>query len=65
MTDMLIEFESLDAEDVKHIMNNTWNTDKKRGKLKKADELQKQMPSEVPPPPPKPQIGDKLALDGE
>lgn len=65
MTDMLIEFETLDAEDVKDIMAGKWNVEKKRSKLKKEDELQKQAPAE-PPPPPKPELGNgKLALDGE
>lgn len=65
MTDMLIEFETLDAEDVKDIMEGKWDVEKKRSKLKKEDELQKQAPSE-PPPPPKPELGNgKLALDGE
>ncbi|MBS0622003.1 MAG: ATP-dependent zinc metalloprotease FtsH, partial [Verrucomicrobia bacterium] len=36
MTEMLIEFETLDREDIKKIMNGSWNTDEKRQKLEKA-----------------------------
>jgi cell division protease FtsH len=61
MTDMLIEFETLDAEDIKDIVNNRWDTEKKRAKLKKADDLHKRSPSE-PPTPPIP-LGNKLATD--
>lgn len=41
MTDMLIEFETLDREDVIDIINGTWDAEKKRKKLKDADELAK------------------------
>ncbi len=51
MTDMLMEFETLDATDVKEIMDGTWNADIKRGRLKAADDLQMKSP---PPPPPAP-----------
>ena len=50
MTDMLMEFETLDAEDVKKIMDNTWNTEEKRERIKAQDGLQRISP---PPPPPK------------
>lgn len=50
MTDMLMEFETLDAVDVKEIMDGTWDVEKKRGRVKKADELQ----IKAPPPPPMP-----------
>ncbi len=50
MADMLMEFESLDSTDVKEIMEGTWETEKKRGRLKIADELQRK----TPPPPPVP-----------
>jgi cell division protease FtsH len=46
---MLIEFETLDKEDVKEIMEGTWDSEKKKKRLQVADELQKKMP---PPPPP-------------
>ncbi len=60
MSEMLIEFESLDAEDVKKILNDTWDTEEKKGKLKSEEEMQKQDPSQ-PPPPPFP-IGKNLAV---
>ncbi len=50
MTDMLVEFETLDHEDVKHIIEGTWSVDAKKERLNKADELHKKKP--VPPPPP-------------
>jgi cell division protease FtsH len=49
MTEMLMEFETLDAEDVKQIISNTWNSDGKRARLKTADELHKCPASELPP----------------
>lgn len=52
MTQMLIEFESLDWEDVTKIINNEWTIDNKRERLKKADELHKKAPATPPPPPP-------------
>ncbi|MBA3816468.1 MAG: ATP-dependent zinc metalloprotease FtsH [Parachlamydiaceae bacterium] len=51
MTQMLIEFETLDAEDVRKIINNEWNIEEKRARLKKAEELHKKN-AVVPPPPP-------------
>ena len=51
MADMLMEFETLDAHDIKLIMAGTWNADEKRARLKIADELQRKQP---PPPPPLP-----------
>ncbi|HSX37895.1 MAG TPA: ATP-dependent zinc metalloprotease FtsH [Chlamydiales bacterium] len=51
MSSMLIEFETLDAIDVKEIMDGTWDIEKKRERLQEADKLQKINP---PPPPPLP-----------
>lgn len=51
MADMLMEFETLDATDIKEIMDGTWNAETKRSRLKAADELQMKNP---PPPPPIP-----------
>src|SRR5262249_29274014 len=39
MADMLIEFETLDAEDVKKILSGEWSVEDKRAKLKKVSEL--------------------------
>lgn len=50
MTDMLIEFETLDRQDIMDIMEGKWNSDKKREKIKsETDRARKE-----PPPPPKP-----------
>lgn len=51
MTQMLIEFETLDAEDVKKIIHNEWSVEEKREKLKKAEELHKKTPTAPPPSP--------------
>jgi cell division protease FtsH len=51
MADMLMEFETLDATDIKEIMDGTWNAETKRTRVKAADELQMKSP---PPPPPLP-----------
>ncbi len=48
MTQMLMEFETLDKEDVQDIIKGTWDLEKKKGRLKIAEELQRK----VPPPPP-------------
>lgn len=52
MTQMLIEFETLDAEDVIKIAKGEWSLEDKRDRLKRADELHKKSPSSNPPPPP-------------
>jgi cell division protease FtsH len=51
---MLIEFETLDNEDVLLIVKNNWNIDEKRARLKRAEELSKRIPATPPPPPPPP-----------
>lgn len=56
MTDMLMEFESLDAADVKHIMEGTWDSEKKKGKIKSAESLRKKLP---PPPPQKEELSSQ------
>lgn len=62
MTDMLMEFETLDAKDVKEIMEGTWNVEAKRARMKVADELQKKTP---PMPPPAPATTSKPANPGK
>ena len=57
MASMLIEFETLDAVDVKKIVAGEWNIDDKRERLKKAQDAHKKQPVEPPPPPPL--IGDE------
>lgn len=49
MTQMLMEFETLDSEDITKIVTGKWDIEEKRAKLKKADELHKK-PAVVPPP---------------
>jgi cell division protease FtsH len=58
MTDMLMEFETLDSTDVKEIMAGTWDIETKRKRVKSADELQLKMPPSPPPLPvtPRPAI---------
>lgn len=56
MTQMLIEFETLDAQDVRDIIEKKWNIEEKRRKLREIESLSKALPS-MPPPPPK--------IDGE
>jgi cell division protease FtsH len=48
MTDMLMEFETLDRDDVLDILNGTWDSEKKKQRLKSAKDLQRKSP---PPPP--------------
>lgn len=55
LTQMLIEFETLDSEDVQEIVvKKSWDIEKKRERVKKAIELHKKSPqtSLTPPPPP-------------
>ena len=51
MTDMLMEFETLDAEDIKKIYSGEWNADDKKTRLKFNAELHKKKPVTPPPPP--------------
>ena len=51
MTQMLMEFESLDKEDVLEIIEGKWDTEKKRARLK---ELEEKSQRKTPPPPPEP-----------
>ncbi|MCI5052449.1 MAG: ATP-dependent zinc metalloprotease FtsH [Simkaniaceae bacterium] len=48
MSEMLIEFETLDREDIDHIMAGTWSADEKRERLQKAHDAH----TKKPPPPP-------------
>lgn len=51
MTDMLLEFETLDSDDVKLIVEGKWDIDQKRKRMQLADERFKK-PQATPPPPP-------------
>lgn len=53
VTDMLMEFETLEGEDIKQIIAGKWDIEKKRNKLKDASDLQMKSPPPPPPPPPK------------
>ena len=58
MTKMLIEFETLDSEDVQEIViKKNWDISRKRDRLKRAAELYKKEPSVTPPPPPPKEVG--------
>ena len=48
MAKMLIEFETLDKQDVKEIMDGSWDMEKKKKRLKIADELQRKAPPAPP-----------------
>ena len=52
MTLMLIEFETLDADDVMKIIKGEWKDEDKRERLKRADELHKKAVVVPPPLPP-------------
>ena len=59
MADMLMEFETLDAEDIQAILDGKWDAEKKRNKLKSAAELQ------VKKPPPPPSEGESKDIPGK
>ncbi len=48
MTDMLMEFETLDAEDVKEILDGEWEVTKKRERLNLQDAKHRKAPPPVP-----------------
>lgn len=55
LTQMLMEFETLDSEDVQEIViKKNWDIARKRDRLKKAAELYKKEPTGTQPPPPPP-----------
>lgn len=55
LTQMLMEFETLDSEDVQEIViKKNWDVERKRERLKKAADLHKKEPSSATPPPPPP-----------
>ncbi len=55
MTEMLMEFESLNREDVVEIMNNTFSAEKKKQRLQMDLDLQRK----TPPPPPSETLSDR------
>jgi len=55
MAQMLMEFETLDSEDVQEIVvSKTWDINRKRERLQRAADLYKKEPPVPPPPPPLP-----------
>ncbi len=48
MTEMLMEFETLDKDDVQDILKGTWDIEKKRQKLKAAEDLNRKVPPPAP-----------------
>lgn len=48
MTDMLLEFETLDRQDVLEIMNGQWDTEKKRQRVQASLDLQRKQPPTPP-----------------
>lgn len=50
LTEMLIEFETLDAEDIKKILNDEWDIQEKRDRLKREEELHRATNQPVTPP---------------
>jgi len=59
MTDMLMEFETLDRQDVLEIMDETWDIEKKRGRVKAETDMMRKVP---PPPPKKPATDPNVDL---
>lgn len=50
MTEMLVEFETLDAKDVQAIWNGTWNKDEKIEKIKNSSDISARHINATPPP---------------
>ncbi|MCP5469989.1 MAG: ATP-dependent zinc metalloprotease FtsH [Chlamydiales bacterium] len=64
MAQLLMEFETLDSEDVKKIIDGSWSSDKKREKMSKEQDSFKRQPETPPPPPPPKEVSNnKLGLD--
>ena len=48
MTQMLMEFETLDREDIQEIITGAWDVEKKKARLKATENLQKKSPAPAP-----------------
>lgn len=48
LADMLMEFETLNSEDMKEILNGTWDVEKKKARLKSEENLQVKRPPPIP-----------------
>ena len=62
MASMLVEFETLDKQDIQEIIDGKWNADEKRSRIKIADDLHKKV---QPPPPPKKEKKQKPMETGD
>lgn len=62
MTQMLMEFETLDSKDVKEIMDHSWDSEKKRARMKEEGMLYKKVSEDLPPPPPQENVQDGTGL---
>jgi len=62
LTQMLMEFETLDSDDINKIITDTWDVEEKRAKLKHYAELHKKQPVTPPPLPPKDDISASSTL---
>lgn len=51
MAKMLIEFETLDSQDIYDILHDDWDTEKKKERLQEVDNRYKRTPPSPPPPP--------------
>ena len=65
MTDMLMEFETLDSQDIRDIINSEWDVEKKKQRLLDTEKHFKRVPP-IPPPPPerKPKATDTKEEEG-
>jgi cell division protease FtsH len=52
ITEMLIEFETLDTEDINKILNNEWDIEEKRARLRMQEDLHKKSYESAPATPP-------------
>ncbi|MBI3211612.1 MAG: ATP-dependent zinc metalloprotease FtsH [Simkania negevensis] len=62
MAQMLLEFETLDKEDVHAIIDGNWDPEKKRKKLKEISEAHRKLP---PPPPLKEEFRPSIGKEGD
>lgn len=63
MSEMLIEFETLDSHDIKAILNHEWDAEHKRKKVTDTEALFKRQPETPPPPPTNPDQSEDLGLN--
>lgn len=59
LSDMLVEFETLDRQDISDILDGVWDVEKKRKKIQEESEMHKGQMPPPPPPPPTDGVGDE------